>query len=229
MRERPMDPALNTTVQAILNAERITAGCADNSALFDPAWSPVMHRVAERVMAGLRSGLTEGTVRLRYHDYDGGVDLDDRTTEAVLIHDVGSKYALVCCRANASLDDRTLRGADYYRNMLEYRAEIDDYWQYGDTNNSRYIADYELRCTVNIADDCSAPLSPDVGDFGGGTTRLMPMHLGPYVLLFRCCRGCEAKAGRDAETNFKISVMEAQAKLPPGAVIDPGSPVPPTP
>jgi hypothetical protein len=229
MSERPMDPALNATVQAMLNAERVTAGCPDNSALFDPVWSPVMHKLAVDAMAGLRSAVAEGAVRLRYHDYDGEVDLDDLPSDAVLIHRVYRGTALVCCRANASLKDQTLRGVDYYRSMLEYMAEVDDYWHYGDADNSRYMSDYELRCTVNIANDCTAPLSPDVGDFGGGTTRLMPVQRGRTVLLFRCCRQCEVMAGELAETNFKISVMEAQAKLPPGAVIDPGSPVPPTP
>ena len=41
---RPMDPALNTTVQAVLDAERIENGLADdalhNSAWFDPGFLP---------------------------------------------------------------------------------------------------------------------------------------------------------------------------------------------
>ena len=44
---RPMDPALNTTVQAILDAERIEAAMTDDSLrdqiLFDPAWCPAMY------------------------------------------------------------------------------------------------------------------------------------------------------------------------------------------
>ena len=42
-----MDPALNTTVQAILDAERIEAAMTDDSLrdqiLFDPAWCPAMY------------------------------------------------------------------------------------------------------------------------------------------------------------------------------------------
>jgi hypothetical protein len=46
-----------------------------------------------------------------------------------------------------------------------------------------------------------------------GTTRLLPVNRGALVLLFRCCRACEADAGKTADTNFKVGVLEAHAKL----------------
>ena len=168
------------------------------------------------------------SIRVDSHDYDE-IDAANPPRDAVFIWSVGSNTVLVGCRAGTGETDRRLRGPDYFRDMLRFFAEIDDYWRYGKEDNPRYPADYELRCNVNIAADCTAPLSPDVNDFGGGTTRLMPLRRGQFLLLFRCCRVCEGLAGKIADTNFKISIMEAQAKLPPGAVIDPGSPVPPRP
>jgi len=108
--------------------------------------------------------------------------------------------------------------------MLEHFAQIDNYYRY-DTKAGVYGADYELKCNVNIAKDCTAYAD----DFGGGTTRQLTERRGQFLLLFRCCRTCEDLAGQLGRPTFRISVMEAQAKLPRGAVIDPGSPVPPRP
>lgn len=49
-----------------------------------------------------------------------------------------------------------------------------------------------------------------------------------FLLLFRCCRVCEDLAGQIADTNFRISFLEAQANLVPGARIQPNPDVPPT-
>jgi hypothetical protein len=47
------------------------------------------------------------------------------------------------------------------------------------------------------------------------------------VLVF--CDNCRARIEQTVHDNMICSVMEAQAKLPPGAHVDPGSPVPPNP
>ena len=159
------------------------------------------------------------------HDHDryhGMFDIENPPAEAVFIWSVGSETVLIACRAVAGLRDRRLRGAEYFSSMLQLVQEIDDYYEY----NSR--ADYELRCTVNISKGCTAPLSPDVGDYQGGTTRLMPLRRGQFLLLFRCCRVCEDLAGHLVDTNFRISVMEARANLASGPRIQPSPHVPPT-
>lgn len=86
-----------------------------------------------------------------------------------------------------------------------------------------------MRCTVNIADNCTAPVSRDVSDYGGGTTRLIQVHRGQFVLLFRCCTACEERAGVIADNNYKTHVIDARVDLPRGAVIDSGSAATPTP
>ena len=61
---RPMDPALNTTVQAVERGDQITAKTwaiwGDNSALWDPVWSPEMHARADAVMGDLRAAIAAG-------------------------------------------------------------------------------------------------------------------------------------------------------------------------
>lgn len=73
---------------------------------------------------------------------------------------------------------------------------------------------------------CDIKLAP-----GGcrGCEVFLPLQRGQFIVVFGICEACDAKARETAETNFRVNVMEAQAKLPPDARIDPGSPVPPRP
>lgn len=220
----PMNPAMNTTVSAVLDAERIEdqgRRGRDLTSLFDPIWSPAMHEIADKTMWKLRTALADGEVQLESHGYDMAheIDLDNPPTDAVFIYRVGDRYLLVCCRAGACHDERRLRGTGYFGDMLNHFAALDDYYVY----NSG--ADRELKCTVNLSTDCLA----NDEDWGAGRTRQITTRRGQFVLTWRCCITCERLAGQMAETNFRISVMEAQAKLPPGAVIDPLSPVAPRP
>lgn len=215
----PMDPAMNTTVTAMLAAEAISAKAhgRDNTALFDPVWSPAMWDRANEAMSELRAGLAEDRITFDTHDHYDTVDLDNPPAEAVFIWAPGSSSVLIACRSQSNARTRQIRGPDYFSSMLQFFAMIDDYHSYGSG------ADAELRCTINVAKGCTAHAE----DHGVGTTRLMPVRRGQFLLLFRCCRVCEDVAGLLADTNFQISVLEAQSKLPPGARIDPGSPVPP--
>ncbi len=95
--------------------------------------------------------------------------------DAVFIWSVGSNTVLVCCRAAASLTDRRLRGPDYFSGMLQFFAEIDDYHRFNSA------ADDELRCTINLAENCTAQAPA----FSGGTSRLMPLQRGQFILLWR--------------------------------------------
>lgn len=62
-----------------------------------------------------------------------------------------------------------------------------------------------------------------------GDTVFLPLQRGPFIVVFEVCRACEDWAWRTAEDNFRFNVLTAQTALPPDAVIDPSSPVPPTP
>ncbi|OAN40342.1 hypothetical protein [Mycolicibacterium iranicum] len=209
----------NGTATAILNGERITTGArgADSGPLFDPNLSPAMWDRANTAIRDLRQAMAERRVRYDNHDYDQ-FDIENPPDDAVFIWSVGSRTVLVCCRAGASATDCRLRGPDYFSDMLRFFADIDDYRRYNSA------ADDELRCTVNLAENCTAQAPV----FSGGTTRLLPLQRGQFVFLWRVCRACEALARETAEGNFKFGVISAQAQLPPGARIDPGSPVPPT-
>ncbi|ORB53672.1 hypothetical protein [Mycobacterium persicum] len=222
--DNPPDPD-NPIAKAVLDAERVTAGAhgRDNTPLFDPGWSPAMWERATNAMAELQNGLRDKSISLLNYDAVGLTD--DLPDDAMVVWAVGTR------RAHLGLPHATnhaTQRVDWFTSMVQFAQEVDDYWKYGGENPC-YAADYELRCTINLSDTCTMPLSRDVSDYGGGTTRLMPVRRGRFVLLFRCCRACEALAGKTADVNFKISVLEAQAKLPPDAVIDPGSPIPPVP
>jgi hypothetical protein len=61
-----------------------------------------------------------------------------------------------------------------------------------------------------------------------GRVVYLPREHGPFIVVYGICRACDAWARETAETNFKLSVLAAQADLPPGARIDRGSPLPPS-
>lgn len=78
-------------------------------------------------------------------------------------------------------------------------------------------------CDVCIAEDCQAVT------FYDHPTRPLPISCGRVVLMFEICTACDFVVSDTAWYGLRASVLDAQAKLPPGAVIDPGSPLPPQP
>lgn len=204
-------------VQAMFDAEKIceAAHGRDNTVLFGPSRCPAMWERANDAMRDLRIriGLPEGDpkhIRLE-NDYGGGEEVEDLPTDAVVLWDARSNYAQFA-RAVGPFPSSIPR-PERFSWYIQYKQEVDDYWRYGKEGNPRYPADYELRCTVNIASGCTAPLSPDADDFRGGTTRLMVLQRGQFILLFRCCRECEQFAGELSDTNYQIAVMEAHERL----------------
>jgi len=152
-------------------------------------------------------------------DNDNLADLADLPDDAVVVWRVGSGIAGV----GRSYDQTEhIERVGWFTSVVQLDQETRDYWHYtSDEALQHHPADFDMRCDINLAPDRTAPLSRDVSDYGGGTTRLMQVHRGQFVLLFRCCRPCEAQAGRDADTNYKNHVIEARADLPRGAVIMP--------
>jgi hypothetical protein len=214
----PPDPD-NPIAKAALDAERVTAGAhgRDNSPLFDPAWSPEMWDRVNRAVQELQNGLAKNTIRLV--DNDNLADLSDLPDDAVVVWRVGSGIAGV----GRSYDQTEhIERVEWFTSVVQLDQETRDYWRYtSDEALRHHPADFDMRCNINLAPDCTAPLSPDVDDHHGGTTRLMVVHRGHFVLLFRCCTACEEHAGRTADTNYKNHVIEARADLPRGAIILP--------
>jgi hypothetical protein len=207
---RPMSPALNTSVQAMLDTERIIHGAhdIDNEALFDPVWSPVMWERANEAMSELRCGLADGTIAIDSHDYDFN-DVEAVEDYDLVVWRVGAKQAHIGHPNH--MTERATKRVDYFTGALQLSQEVYDYYECG----CRKPCD--LTCNVQISKHCN------------GATRLLAVHRGKYALLFRCCVMCEDLAAAMADTNFRVSLLEVQAKLPDGAVIDPMSPVPPKP
>ncbi|MGV7698389.1 hypothetical protein PJM27_22350 [Mycobacterium kansasii] len=219
--DNPPDPG-NPIAKAMLDAERITAGAhgRDNAALFDPTWSPAMRERANTAMHEvlIRIALPDDDPnRIRLNDADDLCDLESVPDDALVVWAVGARLAHVG-RPHTRLDR-----VDWFTSVVQFAQEIDDYRPYtnSDTSIRQHPTDFEMRCTVNIAASCTAPLSRDVSDYRGGTTRLMRVHRGRFVLLFRCCTACEDLAGRIADNNYKTSVIDGRADLPRGAAVPP--------
>ena len=50
-----------------------------------------------------------------------------------------------------------------------------------------------------------------------GVEVFLPLQRGQFILVFGICEACDVWARQTAETNFRASLIEAQAALPPGA------------
>ena len=207
---RPMSPALNTTLMAMLDTERIIDGAhlTDDSALFDPVWSPDMWERANTAMAELRTGLSDGTITIESQDYDSN-SVENVEDYDLVVWRVGAPRAHLGHPNYAT--ERMTKRVDWFTGALQLSQEVHDYFECSCQRPC------DLACNVRVAQGCEGP------------TRLLAVHRGKYALLFRCCVWCETEAATKAEDRFRTNLMAAQAALPPGAYIDPRSPVPPTP
>ena len=148
---KPPDPN-NATVQAMLDAEAITAGAhgRDNAPLFDPIWSPAMHERARAAVREVQYGLADDSIRL--NDANNLADLDQLPDDAVVVWAVGARLAHVG-RPHARLER-----VDWFTSIVQLAQEVNDLQPYtNDTSVRQHPADYELRCNVNIAANCTAP------------------------------------------------------------------------
>ena len=192
----PMNPALNTTVQAILKAERIEANLADdtllNKLLFDPTWCPTLHGKLTAALAELHAAEGQGG-RVDYRTFRGETydPHDPKDTSGTVLLKWPHDCRIFVCRNQP----------DRMAAMLQSTG----LWN---------------TCDVQIADDCTSLCFVDY------PTRPLPISCGRVVLMFEICAACEFTVSDTVFFNMRSGVMEAQAKLPPGAVVDPGSPVP---
>ncbi len=197
-------------VTAILDSQEIVSrqGWARRMVAWDdPDRCPLIHEVVATAHRSLR--LAMAADQITYDDHAAGgasYDPNGPNDSAALIHFVGSNMVMVSRRP---LPGKAERGVRYHAGLLQLYAQVYDLHSRGD-------------CQIGLADDCG------VGRVGG-LTNMMVASRDPFVFVFRCCESCDLAARALERTNFRFSVLAAQAKLPPGARIDPGSPVPPTP
>jgi hypothetical protein len=185
----PMDPALNTTVQAILDAEHVVTRQGFARRLgdwVDPSRSPRLWEIATQAHRDLRAKMARDEIA--YDDFaDDGYpfDPDNPSDAAVLIHFVGSNRVSVCKRQLPGLVER---GADYHTGLLQLYGSVYDGAREGD-------------CSIRLARDC------------GGPNSMMTLTYGAFVLVVRCCEECNLAARENAEVGYKLSLMEAHERL----------------
>ena len=176
---RPMNPALNTTVQAILDAERIEAGLADDSllnrVLFDPAWCPTMHGKLMAELEELHASEHEGGNAV-YETFRGETydPHDPTSTSGTALLKFPGDRRLFVCRNNADRLTAILRNQGP--------------WRY---------------CDVCIAENCQACT------FNDHSTRPLPISCGRVVLMFEICMACEFVVTDTAFYGLRSSVMDA--------------------
>lgn len=192
----PMNPALNTTVQGVLRAERIETLLADdsllNALLCDPALSPTLYgklvdeRAALHALEREDGGAIYKTFRGETYNPHAPAD----TSGTALVKYPGDRRIFVC-RNNAD------RMAAFVESQGPWGV-----------------------CDVCIAGDCQSVA------FNDYPTRPLPISSGRVALMFEICAACEFVATDMVEHRMRSAVTKAQATLPEGARIDPGSPVP---
>jgi hypothetical protein len=186
---RPMNPALNTTVQAILDAEQVVSRQRWARRIgdwVDPSRSPRMYEIATEAHRDLRRAMARGEIV--YDDFaDEGYpyDPDNPADAAVLIHFVGSDRVSICKRQLAGLVER---GVDYHTGFLQLYGSVYDGAREGD-------------CSIRLVADC------------GGPDSMMTLSYGVFVLVFRCCEECNLVARENAEVGYKLGLMEAHERL----------------
>lgn len=136
------------------------------------------------------------------------------------------------------LADSTMRNMrQRFGDRIEVAADSDTFLYYPCIPNLYVYEDAMERFAYMIT--TRVPLPHAVGERGcdvqlapegcSGRAVYLPLERGPFIVVFSICQSCNTWARETAETNFKLGVISAQLHLPPGARIDPGSPVPPTP
>lgn len=95
--ERPMNPALNTTVQSMLRTERIAAATGwGHGAAFDPERNRKLYAKARAAHANLRAMMAAGDVTYATHNGLAPYDPDDPNDTATLVNFVGDAQVYVC-------------------------------------------------------------------------------------------------------------------------------------
>ncbi len=199
----PMDPRASTVVQSMLDSEALLAasGLPDRTALFDPIWSPALAARAEQTADTVRFAINRGWVRYESPGGDADYNPNDPMDQAVLVSRVGQDTVFVVRHRRGDLIAQRQTGtpATYYGDLLES-------WDRSHREHFEFCVNPCHKCNVNISPRC-----------GRGDTVLLPHSRGHLVLVFEICEPCLALAGRQADVNYRIGVIEARGKvnLPP--------------
>jgi hypothetical protein len=199
--ERPMNPALNAVVEGMLRAGQVLAMASEDDGTDNSPW-------------------------IRFYD---GTHLFDPALNPAL-HEIADKY-MAQLHTRMGLPEHDPHAIEYLgednpdtgalihfvgdNRIFVCRKHPDVFAAF--LKRTSDVGTYENTCTVRLSKKC------------GGFTSLLPLIRGRFVLFFDACWECRHLTDQIAENRFRTNVLEAQAKLPLGARIDPGSPVPPLP
>lgn len=205
----PMDPRVSTQVRAINRAEDLAQRAWPEAAkvaavLFDPARVPALAQRADEAVAEFYARFGEGgDLHADAHDDDWDPQASHEQG-VVRVWAVGTNHVEVIRDRWLDNLNREGRPVGYFVRM--YGNRLPDYF---DCANHGCTGDCDRACSVRLAKACAGP------------TRAMPATRGTLVLLFRCCRECEALAGKIAANNYKTAIINARADLPRRSVIMP--------
>ncbi|MEX3646531.1 hypothetical protein [Mycolicibacterium porcinum] len=189
----PMAPMANTQVRAIVRAEDIMRkvwgdfGLADEM-LFDPARVPAMARLAEAAASEFHWRESQGGCdraeglrpSLNYDTADTDFDADCPSEQGVVkVWRVGTNHVQVVRERWHDAPTRRLTTAGWAATALRSSVDLYD-WM--DCSKFGCKGDCGMECNVRLSEDC------------GGTTRLLPVHRGTLVMLFRVCWACAHEA-----------------------------------
>ncbi|OBF96343.1 hypothetical protein A5773_13020 [Mycobacterium sp. 852014-52450_SCH5900713] len=204
-----MNPRVSTQVRATDRAEALAAKAWAKAGklgavLFDRKRVPKLAELADAAAAEFYTRCGEfGDMHYDTHDTDWNPHAPHEQG-VVRVWAVGTNHVDVIRDRWRDVPNRMQTPVDYFASM--YGCGLPDFFdcaRYGCTG------DCDRACSVRLAKSCTGP------------TRAIPVNRGTLVLLFRCCRECEALAGKLAANTYKTAVIDARVGLPPGAVIMP--------
>lgn len=194
-----MDPSGTWAIDRLITEMFNWRDDADLNNLFDPSRSPEMHRIAAAAHRNMRLGIAAGDIDCI--DEHGHVDPNDYDDAAVFVHVVGTNEVRVVPAQVGPLD--------------QYAQEFRRTW---------HKTVREARSNY-----CQIRKAPMCGGIGDRNVEFWPWRGDPFLLLFMVCPACRDRAIQSAEDGLELMRRDAEDGLPPGAVIDPGSPLPPLP
>lgn len=173
------------------------------------------------------------------HPIVGAVQVVERT-RALVTRETGDTAYLFDPAWNPKmwlLANRTMRDMrERFSDRIEAAADSDTFLYYPCLPELYVYDDAMERFSYMIS--TRVPLPHAVGQRGcdvqlapggcSGQAVYLPLERGQFIVVFSICAACDGWARETAEVRFRSNVIAAQVHLPPGARIDPGSPVPPT-
>lgn len=171
---------------------------------------------------------------------DGAIQVVERTRALVTRHtdDTAWLFDPAWNHDMWELANRTMRRMwQLFSDRIEAAADSDTFLYYPCMPNLYVYDDAMERFSYMIT--TRVPLPNAVGRRGcdvrlapggcSGRAVYLPLQRGQFIVVFGICGACDEWARQTAEAKLRSSVLKAQAKLPPGARVDPGSPLRPRP